>query len=148
VKADLEAYFECLVGMDHNLNRILDTMEELNVLNNTLIIFISDNGFFFGEHQFSGKLWPYEESIRVPIFLRYPAWFSPGTVITEQLATNADIAPTILDAAGISNQYGMDGFSLHDLYTGSKKRDAFLIESIQTANDKTPGFPIDPYQSL
>jgi N-acetylglucosamine-6-sulfatase len=140
LNADLEAYFEVMLGLDKDIGRLLDTIEALGKLDNTLIMFVSDNGYFFGEHLLKGKKLAHEPSIRVPLYARYPKWFSPGSINTNQLVTNLDIAPTILAAAGIANTYGMDGFSLYDLYTGAKKRDAFYIEQIQSVIDEYPDF--------
>ncbi len=80
-------------------------------LNNTLIIYTSDNGFFHGEHRIPGhKLRVYEESIRVPLLMRGPG--IPRGVDVDDLAINADLAPTIVDAANASPGLVMDGRSL------------------------------------
>ncbi|HYV90146.1 MAG TPA: sulfatase-like hydrolase/transferase [Chitinophagales bacterium] len=140
LKTDLEAYLEVVRGLDREIGRLLDTMQAMNKLDNTLVMFVSDNGFFFGEHKLKSKNLAQEESIRVPIYARYPKWFSPGTVNTNQLVTNLDIAPTILAAAGVPNTYNMVGFSLKDLYNGTKQRDAFYIELIQGSITNYPDF--------
>lgn len=121
--------FEMMQGVDDNLQRIFDTLTARNILDNTMIIFTSDNGYLLGEHQLKGKSVPYEASMRVPLFIRYPAWFTPGTVIDNTLALNADIAPTILDAAKITEDYGMDGISVHAFATDSLHRNMFYFES-------------------
>ena len=80
-------------------------------LNNTLIVYTSDNGFFHGEHRIpSGKMHIYEESIRVPLEMRGPG--IPKGVSVDPLAINADLAPTIVDAAGATPGLTMDGRSL------------------------------------
>ncbi len=121
--------FEMMQGVDDNLKRLFDTLTALNILDNTMIMFTSDNGYLLGEHQLKGKAVPYEASMRVPLFVRYPVWFSPGTVIDNSLALNADIAPTILDAAKIPENYGLDGISVRAFATDSLHRDMFYFES-------------------
>jgi hypothetical protein len=80
-----------------------------------MVIFTSDNGYLKGEHRLEAKQLAQEESIRVPLFIRYPAWFAPSTVYSEIMAANIDLAPTILEAAGIPQIYNMDGVSLKQL---------------------------------
>jgi hypothetical protein len=76
-----------------------------------------------------------EPAIHIPLFVRYPKWFQQNTIIEDQFATNLDIAPTILDAAGISNTYGMDGFSLRELYNGTKQRNIVYVELMKSDVD-------------
>src|SRR4030095_3094183 len=69
-----------------------------------------------------------EESIRLPVFIRYPKWFNAGTVVTDEIASNIDFAPTFLELAGIPDTFGMDGLSLHSLVTHEASRKQFLYE--------------------
>jgi Sulfatase/Secretion system C-terminal sorting domain len=109
----------------------LDSLAKYAPLEKFMIIFTSDNGKLIGEHQLSGKRWPYNESMRVPLFIRYPKWFTPGSLITSENALNLDLAPTILDAAGVTATYNMQGFSLRNLYDGTKHRKLFYYEGIE-----------------
>jgi arylsulfatase A-like enzyme len=120
--------FQTIKGTDDNLDTILTWIEARNWLDSTLIIFTSDNGMLMGEHRMDGKILALEESIRVPLFIRYPAWFAPNTVISDEIASNIDIATTLLDFAGIPNTYGFQGISLKDLGNRTVHRKSFLYE--------------------
>jgi arylsulfatase A-like enzyme len=90
---------ESLLAVDEGIVRLVSALRAAGELENTLIVFTSDNGFFHGEHRVpSGKVMVYEPSIRVPLILRGPG--VPAGQRRRQLVTNADLAPTILDAAG------------------------------------------------
>ncbi len=90
---------ESLLAVDEAVVRIVDTLHAEGELDNTLIVFTSDNGFFHGEHRVPiGKVLVYEPSIRVPLIIRGPG--VPDGAHRRQLVTNADLAPTILEAAG------------------------------------------------
>jgi len=93
------------------------------------VIYSGDNGFFIGEHHFFDKRFMYEESIRVPLLIKYPERIRPGVVL-PQMALNVDIAPTILDLAGAPIPDRMDGKSLKPLLTGQHAdwREDFLYE--------------------
>jgi N-acetylglucosamine-6-sulfatase len=90
---------ESLLAVDEGIVRVVDALRATGELENTLIVFSSDNGFFYGEHRVPyGKVMVYEPSIRVPLILRGPG--VPAGQRRRQLVTNADLAPTILEAAG------------------------------------------------
>ncbi len=122
----------CLTAIDEGVGRLLKVLEETAQLDNTVIIFTSDNGYFWGEHGLGDKRAAYEESIRVPLFVRYPKMIKPsGAGATrEQAALNVDIAPTLLELAGAPIPKEMHGRSLAPLFKGDspKWRDAFLTE--------------------
>ncbi len=126
--------FEMLNGIDTCMQRMLATMDSLHETDSTMIVYTSDNGYLRGEHLLGGKSLPYDPSMRVPLFIRYPKWFSPASEVNSPLTVNIDLAPTILDAAGIPDTYNMDGFSLHDYYTGARDRDQFYFESSTISN--------------
>ncbi|HUM48247.1 MAG TPA: sulfatase-like hydrolase/transferase, partial [Chitinophagales bacterium] len=130
IPSEYQPYFEMLAGIDVAVGEILQKLEELSLLEKTLVIFTSDNGALFGEHGLSLKRFAYEPSSRVPLFVRYPAWFANETVVTGQLALNVDIAPTILEAAGINGTYSFDGVSLRKLAGGGTTRTSMYYESI------------------
>lgn len=86
-----------LMSVDDLVDRIFEALREQGELNNTLVVFASDNGFFWGEHGLKGKNRPYTESSNVPLFLRWPGHVAKGA-IDERLVGVVDIAPTIMDA--------------------------------------------------
>ncbi|MGB0413054.1 MAG: sulfatase family protein [Coraliomargarita sp.] len=89
----------CMLAVDEGVGRVMDLLEEQGRLDNTVIIFMADNGWFYGEHRRGDKRLAYEESIRVPFAMRYPAKVEAGKLI-DGLVANIDIAPTILELAG------------------------------------------------
>jgi N-acetylglucosamine-6-sulfatase len=121
--------FQTIKGTDDNVDSLLTLIETHGKLDSTLIIFSSDNGYLLGEHKLNEKILALEESIRLPLFMRYPKWFSSGSTVTNQIASNLDIATTLLDFAGITNTFGFQGLSLHKLYTGETNRKSLLYES-------------------
>jgi len=91
---------EMLLAVDDGLGRIIETLEEEGILDDTFILFTSDNGFFYGEHGLSlERRMPYEESIRTPLIVRYPPLAQPGQRV-DDLVASVDIAPTVLEVAG------------------------------------------------
>lgn len=106
-------YCETLVGLDREIGRLAAVDPE-----STVLIYTSDNGYSWGEHVLTGKRWAYDDNIRVPLIVRWPAGIaSPGTVIEEQVL-NVDIAPTLLDIAGVPIPGTMQGRSFAPLLRG------------------------------
>ncbi|HEY8002564.1 MAG TPA: sulfatase [Solirubrobacterales bacterium] len=102
---------ESLLSVDEGVGRIVDALDAAGELDNTLIVFTSDNGFFHGEHRVqSGKNRVYEEAVRVPLVIRGPG--VPEGVTVDDLSVNADLAPTIVDAAAATAGLPEDGKSL------------------------------------
>jgi arylsulfatase A-like enzyme len=102
---------ESLLSVDDGVKKLVSALRASNQLDDTLIIYTSDNGFFHGEHRLpEGKMRPYEESIRVPLEMRGPG--IPSGVKVNPLVINADLAPTIVDAANATAGLTMDGRSL------------------------------------
>jgi N-acetylglucosamine-6-sulfatase len=121
---------EMLLAVDEGLGRILDALESHGILDDTFILFTSDNGFFYGEHGLSiERRLPYEESIRTPLVVRYPAVVQAGSRLDE-LALSIDIAPTALDIAGVPAGDHIQGRSLVPLLRGNATdwRQSVLIE--------------------
>ena len=109
---------------------IFKTLEHQKQLDNTLIIFTSDEGYFYGEHGLSKeRRLAYEESIRVPLFMRWPKLIRAGSSV-DHFALNIDIAPTLLEIAGVSAPKEIQGRSLVPLLRSEQTpwRDSFLIE--------------------
>ena len=123
-------YYRVLMSVDENVGRVLDFLEELGLSENTIVVYTSDNGFFLGEHGLYDKRLMYESSIRVPLLVRYPAKIKAGSVNRENMVLNVDIAPTLLQLAGVPVPLGLHGRSMLPLLLGAKVpwRDAFLYE--------------------
>jgi N-acetylglucosamine-6-sulfatase len=118
-----------LMAVEEGVGKILKALEETNQLNDTVIVFTSDNGYFYGEHGLSvERRLAYEESIRMPLLVRYPPMIKAGTV-RDEFALNIDLAPTLLELAGVSAPM-VDGRSLVPLLNGGGRdwRRSFLIE--------------------
>ena len=107
-------YCETLLGLDESIGKVLDTLEELGLSDNTLVMYMGDNGFCLGEHGLIDKRHMYEESMRVPLLAYCPSIIKAGTIV-EKMVQNIDIAPTILDAAGLIPPEGIDGKSFFPL---------------------------------
>lgn len=119
---------EMMKDIDANIGRVLDALEARGLDDNTLVIFTSDNGFFWGEHGRGDKRLAYDESIRVPLLMRGPGVQSGRN--SDALVTNIDLAPTILTAAGLPVPASMQGQPLNGLLSGSGgfTRDAVFAE--------------------
>ena len=107
-------YYRVIEGVDDNVLRVLNALDALDLAKDTLVVFASDNGYMNGEHGLLDKRAAYEESIRIPLLVRYPRRVSPGGVSPE-LVLNVDLAPTILDFAGVAIPEVMHGRSLRPL---------------------------------
>lgn len=107
-----------VAGVDENLGRVLDYLDDEGIIDNTLIIYTSDNGFYLGDHGWYDKRFMYEPSLRLPLVIRYPRLGTPGQV-TESFALNIDFAPTILDIAGVEVPDYMHGRSLKPILAGN-----------------------------
>jgi len=124
-------YCETVHGLDENLGRVLKYLDDTGLSTSTLVIYMSDNGFALGEHGFYDKRDAFEESIRIPMLAYAPGMIKPGTRIT-QMVQNIDIAPTLLDVAGLQPPTSprMDGRSFLPLLRGESIpwRDHILYE--------------------
>lgn len=113
--ASIRRYAEAVTSLDREIGRVLDYLASHGLEENTIVIYTSDNGYLWGEHGLVDKRWAYEESIRIPFLLRYPAsGHAPGTS-RDALIANVDVAPTLLDLAGIAIPERMQGHSLTPL---------------------------------
>ncbi|MHC4737368.1 MAG: sulfatase family protein [Planctomycetota bacterium] len=122
-------YCEALLGVDDSIGRVLDYLEKAGLAESTLVFYMGDNGFSFGEHGLIDKRHMYEESMRVPLLAYCPGFIKPGTTI-GQMVQNIDIGPTILEAAGLKAPDYMDGRSFLPLLAGKEIpwRDAVFYE--------------------
>ena len=119
-----------LMAIEDGVGEILRVLNETGQLDHTILVFTSDNGYFYGEHGLSvERRLAYEESIRMPLLVRYPGLIEPGTIRNE-LVLNIDLAPTLLELAGVAVPEAMQGRSLAPLLNGKRPswRDSFLIE--------------------
>lgn len=116
----LKDYLRCVKGIDDNFQRILDYLKENDLLENTIIIYTSDQGMILGEHDFIDKRWMYEESIRMPLIVHYPIMVKDNST-NDWLINNTDYAPTILDLAGVETPNDMQGRSFAGALKGVKE---------------------------
>ncbi|MFN3940210.1 MAG: sulfatase-like hydrolase/transferase, partial [Chitinophagales bacterium] len=107
--------YRVMHAADENLGQLITWLEDRNQLDSTIIIFTSDNGYLYCEHKMVKKGFALDESFRIPLFIRYPEWFEPGTVVHDQFASLLDIPVTLLEIAEIENTFGYDGKSLRAL---------------------------------
>jgi arylsulfatase A-like enzyme len=126
--------WESLLAVDDMVSRIVTALRETDRARNTLIIYVSDNGNSVGEHGLNQKMIPYEESIRVPMAVRFPGRVAAGAV-SRALVSNVDIAPTIVDFAGAS--LPMDGISMRRLIMGTSTsiRRSVVLEHLRARSD-------------
>jgi N-acetylglucosamine-6-sulfatase len=121
---------EMILGVDESLGRIMATLDSLKILDQTVIVLSSDNGFFFGEHGLTTeRRLPYEESIRDPLLMRYPPKIPAGSR-PDGLALTVDLAPTLLEFARLPIGPQIQGRSLLPLFGGAPPgwRQSVLVE--------------------
>lgn len=125
----VRAYLATLLSVDESVGRLYAALRESNQLDKTLLVFTSDNGFVLGEHGRVDKRTMYEESIRIPLLLRYPPLIGPGIVI-NQMVLSHDLAPSLLDICGAQELEKISGRSFKPLLQGMTHgwRDSFLYE--------------------
>ncbi|MEO5674762.1 MAG: sulfatase-like hydrolase/transferase [Chitinophagales bacterium] len=144
---DYVKYFEGLKGIDANVDSIFAILTSRGILENTMIIFTGDNGATYGDHQLKGKSVPYEPSMQLPLFIRYPKWFPQGDIRysrSQFFSIGTDIMPSILDAALVNlSSFTFQGFSLKKLTSGSVMRDKFMFEKIKADTLSGGGGPED-----
>lgn len=110
-------YYRTITAVDDNIGKVYTSLQEAKLLDKTVMMHTSDNGFFLGEWQRFDKRFMHEPSIRVPLLVRYPPMIKPGT-ISENMVINTDLAPTILDLAGLKPEPSMQGRSFKPLLAG------------------------------
>ena len=127
-----------LLAVDRYLRQLFDVLSWRGDLDRTVVVFLSDNGYEFGEHRWTGKQTPYEPSIRVPFAIRTP-WTAGGTI--DVPVSNADVAPTIAALAGITPPIPVDGESLASLLRGAPPTGAQAARAIPLGWPGTTGPP-------
>src|SRR5690625_8028895 len=106
--------------MDLNIGRTLDYLDENGLSDNTIVIYMSDQGFFMGEHGWFDKRFMYTESFRTPMIIRWPGQLNPGST-SDAMVLNLDIAPSLLEAGGAEIPKDLQGFSFWPALKGEKK---------------------------
>lgn len=120
----MKAYYRLATEVDAVCGRVLDALQQQGVLDQTLVIFTTDNGYFHAEHGLADKWYPYQESIRVPLIIRDPRMQAARRGTTnDEFTLNADLAPTILSATGITAPKTMQGRDISPLYLAANKVD-------------------------
>ena len=117
----IKTYIASVKGLDRQVGRMLDYLEENDLIGNTIIVYTSDQGFFLGENGWFDKRWMDEISSRVPLLMQWPGKIPPGTT-TSSLVQNIDYAPTLLDAAGVELESPVHGVSLLPLVMGESEK--------------------------
>ncbi len=141
-KNQYRKHCEVITAMDGQIQRLVNRIDELGLDKNTVIIYAADNGMMWGEHRSHGIRRPYEESIRTAFIVRAPSLVGDPGSRREQMILNIDIAPTILDLAGVSIPDDMNGESFAPLLRDgdARGRDAFLIEFWKYYPENTPTY--------
>jgi arylsulfatase A-like enzyme len=122
----MQDYLGTLKAVDENVGRLLDYLEANKMMDNTIIVYTSDQGFYLGEHGWFDKRFVYDQSFKTPLLIAWPGKVKPGTR-SDELVQNLDFAQTFLDAAGVPAPSDMQGDSMVPLLTGRPnkwKRDA------------------------
>jgi arylsulfatase A-like enzyme len=115
-------YLACVQSVDDNVGRLLDWLDTNGLAANTVVIYTSDQGFFLGDHGLYDKRFMYEESLRMPFLVRWPAGIQAGTT-SDAIGINCDFAPTFLDLAGRPTPQEMQGRSFLPIWRGRTPRD-------------------------
>ena len=118
----IKDYLRCIKSVDENVGRVLDYLDKNGLAENTIVVYTSDQGFYLGEHGWFDKRWMYEESLRMPLIIRYPQKVKPA-VNDKDMVLNLDFAPTFLDFAGVPVPEDMQGRSLRPILEGKTPSD-------------------------
>ncbi len=113
----IKDYLRCVKAIDENVGRLLDALDGAGMADNTIIVYTSDQGFFLGDHGWFDKRFMYEEALRMPLLVRYPGTIAAGSVNAD-IVLNVDLAPTLLEMAGVPVPPEMQGTSLQPLLAG------------------------------
>ena len=108
----IKDYLATVKSVDDNIGRVLDYLKTTGQEENTIIVYTSDQGFFLGDHGWFDKRFMYEEALRMPFLIRYPKTIAPNTVVND-IVSNIDIAPTLLEMAGVTIPGEVQGRSFY-----------------------------------
>lgn len=117
----IKDYLRCGAAIDDNIGRLLKMLDEKGLTDNTIVVYVSDQGYFLGEHGFFDKRMMYEESLRMPFVIRYPKEIPAGTRNSD-LIMNVDYASLIADYAGINPPEGVQGHSFRENLKGNRSK--------------------------
>ena len=118
----MQDYLATVQSVDDSVGRVLDELDRLKLAKNTIVIYTSDQGFFLGDHGLFDKRFMYQESLRMPFLVRWPAEIKPGSRV-RAMALNVDFAPTFLEAAGAPVPSAMQGRSFLPVLKGRTPAD-------------------------
>lgn len=113
----IKGYLRCIASIDDNVGKLLDYLEESGLADNTIVVYTSDQGFFLGDHGWFDKRFMYEESLAMPLLIRYPDGIAAGSDCSD-FVLNVDFAPTFLDLAGIDVPPETQGTTFLPLLSG------------------------------
>jgi arylsulfatase A-like enzyme len=141
-------YYRLITEVDDAVGRIIQALKNQGVYENTLLVYVGDNGYFLGDRGLADKWYPYEESIRVPLLIHDPRLKDQRGKVVDEMVLNIDLAPTILAAVGVRQPQRMQGCNLSVLYlqtfaakqyAKSAWRDEFFYEHPTiTSRDRIP----------
>jgi len=134
-------YCRVLTSVDQQVGRLLNFLDKQGLADNTIVIYTGDNGYFWGEHRLIDKRWAYEESIRVPFIVRAPGLIGEPGRRAGQMVLNIDLAPTLLEVAGLKADPAMAGRSILPVLRNpaAEGRDAWLYEYFVDFPYNVPG---------
>lgn len=118
----IKDYLRCVLSLDDNIGKVLDYLDSSGLSENTIVVYTSDQGFFLGEHGWWDKRFIYEESLQIPLLIRYPMAIKPGS-INDDTVLNIDFAPTFLATAGLNPTREMQGESFMESLKGNTPPD-------------------------
>jgi len=118
----IKDYLRCVQSVDDNLGRVLKYLDDSGLAKNTIVIYSSDQGWYLGDHGWYDKRWMYEESLVMPLLVRWPGVVKAGSVNTD-IVSNLDFAQTFLDIAGVKSPTDMQGASLVPILKGQTPSD-------------------------
>ena len=113
----IKDYLRCIASVDDNVGRVLDYLDESGLAENTVVFYTSDQGFYLGDHGWFDKRFMYEESLRMPLLVRYPGKVKAGSV-SDDIVLNLDFGATFLDFAGVPVPADMQGESIRKVLQG------------------------------
>ena len=118
----LKDYLRTIQSVDDSVGDVLDYLDQEGLTENTIVVYTSDQGFYLGEHGWFDKRFMYEEALRMPFIIRYPGKIKPGIVV-DDIITNIDFAPTLLEMAGVSVPEAVQGKSFFNNLKGKTAKD-------------------------
>ena len=139
----LKKYLRCVKGVDDNIGRLLSYLKKEGLIENTLIVYTGDQGFFLGEHDMQDKRWAYEPSVRMPLIVSYPG-IVPVNTRSDAIIENIDFPVTMLDFAGLKTPSYMQGESFRTILESNKepnswKKAAYYQYWMHMAHHDVPG---------